>query len=90
MHCIALQINNRNENQKKINQENFILEKLKLDINSDVELISYQIEKANRFIGQYKFCVEVILGEKQTTYEVFIENLSSILTIIAFDHNRTT
>jgi hypothetical protein len=87
---LALQINNWNENQKKIDQERFILEKLKVDINSDIELISYQIEKANRFVSQYTFCIEVILGEKQTTYEVFIENLSSILTIIAFDQNRTT
>jgi hypothetical protein len=87
---LALQVNNWNENLKEIEQEKFILEKLKVDINSDLELISYQIDKANRFIGQYKFCVEVILGEKQTTYEEFIENLSSILTIIAFDQNRTT
>jgi hypothetical protein len=87
---LALQVNNWNENRKKIEQERFILEKLKVDLNSDINLISYQIEKGNKFIDQYKFCVDVLLGEKQSTYEEFVYNLSSILTIIAFDQNRTT
>ena len=87
---IALQVNNWNEDRKNRAQEKFILERLSIDLNSDLDLLSYQIDKASSFLEQYKFCTEVLLDETQTTREIFIENLSSILTILYFDQNRTT
>ncbi len=87
---IALQVNNWNENRKNLIQEKFILERLSVDLNSDLDLLSYQIDKASLFLKQYKFCTEVLLDERQTTRETFIENLSSILTILYFNQNRTT
>ena len=87
---IALQVNNWNEDRKNRTQEKFILERLSEDLNSDLDLLSYQIEKASAFLEQYKFCTEVLLDERQTTRETFIENLSSILTILYFNQNRTT
>ncbi|MCK0178918.1 DUF6090 family protein [Flavobacteriaceae bacterium S0862] len=87
---LALQVNNWNEIRKKRDQEKFILERIKVDLSSDLELITYQIDKANTFTKQLLFCVSVMLNEKQVTREEFIENLSSILTIFYFDQNRTT
>ena len=87
---IALQINNWNESRKQNIKERFILERLLIDLDSDMELVSYQIEKANLFNEQMKFCIDVILDKKQATLDEFIENLSPLLTIISFDQNRTT
>ena len=87
---IALQVNNWNQDRKNRIKEKFILEGLSVDLNSDYDLLSYQIDKASLFLEQYKFCTEVLLDERQTTREIFIENFSSILTILYFDQNRTT
>ena len=87
---LALQVNNWNEIRKKRVQERFILERIKADLSADMDLITYQIEKATTFTEQLLFCVAVMLDEKQVTREEFIENLSSILIILYFDQNRTT
>lgn len=87
---IALQINNWNQQRKDRNQEQFILERLKNDLASDIELISYQIEKSETFRKQYLFCIEVLLDEREATREEFMDNFSSITTILYFKPNRTT
>ena len=87
---IALQINNWNENRKDRNEEKFILERLQNDLESDIDLISYQMEKSNTFIKQYLFCIEVLLEEREATRSEFIDNFSSITTIVFFKQNRTT
>lgn len=87
---IALSINNWNENRKDRNQERFILERLQNDLLSDLDLISYQIEKNNAFIKQYLFCIDVLLEERQATRSEFMDNFRSITTVVFFKQNRTT
>lgn len=87
---IALQINNWNENRKQNIKERFILERLLIDLNSDMDLVTYQIEKAKLFNKQMMLCIDVILDKKQIALNQFVENLSPLLTILAFDQNRTT
>ena len=87
---IALQVNNWNESRKQNIKEKFILERLLTDLNSDMDLISYQINKANLFNEQMMFCIDVILNKKQAALMEFVENLSPLLTILSFDQNRTT
>ncbi|MDT0557221.1 DUF6090 family protein [Ichthyenterobacterium sp. W332] len=87
---IALQINNWNQQRKDKNQEQFILERLKNDLASDIELISYQMEKSETFRKQYVFCIEVLLNEREATREEFMDNFSSITTILYYKPNRTT
>jgi len=87
---IALSINNWNENRKKIAQEKFILEKLKVDLTSDIKAISIQIEFINTNKNELLFCVAALLGKTEPTREEFVSNLSSILTLIVFNQNRTT
>lgn len=87
---IALQVNNWNESRKQQIKEKFILERLLTDLDSDMDLISYQINKADLFNEQMIFCIEVILNKKQATQKEFLENMSPLLTILSFDQNRTT
>ena len=87
---IALQVNNWNEGRKQDIKETFIIERLITDLESDEGLITYQIEKANTFRTQLMFCVAVLLDNKQSTLDTFIDNMSPLLTILSFDQNRTT
>jgi len=87
---IALQINNWNENQKKAEQEHFILEKLKFDILLDSKAISNEIEQINKDITELTFCIDAILGKTEPTREDFIKNLNSLLTLTLFNQNQTT
>lgn len=87
---IALQVNNWNESRKQNSKKRFIIERLIIDLDSDKDLVSYQIDKANLFIEQMMFCVDVILNKKQATADEFVENFSPLLTILSFDQNRTT
>ena len=48
---LALQVNNWNQQRKDRNQEQFIIERLKNDLASDIELISYQMEKSEIVFG---------------------------------------
>jgi uncharacterized protein DUF6090 len=87
---IALSINNWNEKRKKNEQEKFILEKLQVDLASDISAISSQIEAIS--INKYEllFCIDALLGKTEPAREELVKNLSSILTIIVFNQNRTT
>ena len=87
---IALQINNWNENQKKIAQEHFILEKLKFDISLDLNSISIEIESINKNINELTFCTDAILDKTEPTRKDFMKNLNSLLTITLFNQNQTT
>lgn len=87
---IALQLNKWNEDYKKSTEEYFILDKLKLDIESDVTNISDQLEYNNVYINKYQFCLEVLAGKKEASNEKFKENLANILTIGNFNQNKTT
>ncbi|NIX65208.1 hypothetical protein HB672_09755 [Gaetbulibacter sp. S0825] len=87
---IALQINNWNENRKKIVQEVFILEKLQFDIALDLSAISIELTDIDNNINELTFCTDAILGKTEPTREEFIKNLNSLLTISLFDQNQTT
>ena len=71
---IALQINNWNENRKQNIKERFILERLLIDLNSDMDLVTYQIEKAKLFNKQMMLCIDVILDKKQIALNQFVES----------------
>ena len=75
--------------EKKNAQEQFILEKLKVDINSDVKAISYEMKLIKRSINQLTISTDAILGKTEPTREDFIKNLNSLLMVPSFDQNRT-
>lgn len=87
---IALQINNWNETRKQIAQEKFILEKLRVDLVSDINAIDLQMDLIADNTNELIFCVDAILGKSDPDREEFILNLNSLLTIVGFDQNRTT
>lgn len=87
---IALQINNWNETRKQISQEKFILEKLQVDLTSDIYAIDVQIDKIAANTNELIFCIDAMLGKSEPGREEFIRNLSSLLTLVNFDQNRTT
>lgn len=87
---IALQINNWNENRKKNVQEHYILEKLKVDLNSDIITISNEIQLIADAVNELMFCTDAILGKAEPSREELMLNLNSLLTLTNFDQNRTT
>lgn len=87
---IALQINKWNEDYKKSKEQYFILNKLKLDIESDTTHVSEEIENNDFAISQFHFCLEVLARKKEASIEEFRSNLEFILTIGNFDQNKTT
>jgi len=87
---IALSINNWNETRKNSIQENFILNKIRADINSDIKEITDKTARLQRDITNFKFCIEVLAHKKEVTREEFILKFGQILGIINFDQNTTT
>ena len=87
---IALQINNWNENRKIIAQEQFILERLKADINTDVNSILTQMEYINRSNKELTFIIDIILGNTDTDLQDFRKNLRALLAVNFFNQNKTT
>ncbi|GAA4268901.1 DUF6090 family protein [Hyunsoonleella aestuarii] len=87
---IALSINNWNENRKIIVQEQFILKRLKADINTDISSIVTQMEYNNRSKKELTFVIDVILGNTVTDLQNFRKNLRGLLAVNFFNHNKTT
>jgi hypothetical protein len=87
---IALSINNWNENRKIIAQEQFILERLKADIITDVNSILTQMEYINRSNKELTFIIDIILGNTDTDLQYFRKNLRALLAVNFFNHNKTT
>lgn len=87
---IALGINNWNENRKNQNEQYFLLNKLKSDIQSDVNEISMKISVGELNITNFKFCLEVLSRKKDVPREEFMSRFGGILGINYFDQNTTT
>ena len=87
---MALQINNWNENRKIIAQEQFILERLKVDITKDLNDISTELEYIKSNTGELTYCVDVILGNTESNLSNFRKNLNSLLEVNFFNQNKTT
>ena len=87
---IALSINNWNESRKEAIQEQFILTRLSADITSDISQVSNEIDLINKNSEELKFCIDVILRNKEASITVFRDSLKSILNLISFDQNKTT
>jgi hypothetical protein len=87
---IALQINNWNENRKKNAQEQFILERLKADITTDIQSISLQMATIKENTTELNFCLDVILGKSESSLSDFRKNLNPLLSLTFFNQNQTT
>jgi hypothetical protein len=87
---LALQVNNWNESRKEDKQEELILQKLELELSSDVDIIQRPIDFGREFIKEINFCLDVLSNRKQATNTEFHENFSSMLVKINFNMNRTT
>ncbi len=87
---IALQINNWNENRKKIAQEQYIFERLKVDIQTDLKVISSEMESISKSTRELTSCINVILGNTESSLIDFRTNLNSLLSLHFFNQNRTT
>ena len=87
---IALQINNWNENRKKNAQEQFILERLKVDITKDLNDISTELGYIKSNNKELTYCVDVMLGNTESNLSNFRKNLNSLLEVNFFDQNKTT
>jgi hypothetical protein len=87
---IALQINNWNENRKKIAQEQYIFERLKVDIQTDLKFISAEMEGIIINTKELTSCINVILGNTESSLMDFRKNLNSLLALNFFNQNRTT
>lgn len=87
---LALQVNNWNEKRKITEQEQFILQKLKVDLSLDVINISNEIKNIEVNITELTFCLDAILGKNNPSHADFIRNLNSLLTIISFNQNQST
>ena len=86
----ALQINTWNEDRKNRNEQHFLLNKLEMDIRSDVDEIGQKISRGEHGIANFIFCLEVLSRQKEVTHEEFMSSFGSILGINYFDQNTTT
>jgi Lhr-like helicase len=87
---IALQVNDWNEHRKQAVQEQFLLAKLKTDLNSDIKILTLAISGTEDRIREYKFCLDVLAGKTVGTIIDFKNNFHSILTLYRFNKNKTT
>jgi len=87
---IALSINNWNEEQKENNQERFILNKLGVDIKTDIFTIKKQIDVNAITITNFKYCLDILSNKTKADKKVFLDKFSNILTLGRFIQNKTT
>jgi len=87
---IALSINNWNEEQKENNQERFILNKLSVDIKTDVITIERSINENAITITNYKYCLDILSNKTKADKQVFLDKFSNILGVGHFIQNKTT
>jgi hypothetical protein len=87
---IALQINNWNQSRKEAKQEQLILKKLEVELQEDIKFVQNQIETGIIYIEDFKFCLDVLSNQKESSLEEFHKHFSSSIIMTLFDINRTT
>ena len=87
---IALSINNWNEEQKENNQKLFILNKLGVDIKTDIFTIKEEINVNAITITNYKYCLDILSNKIKADKQAFLDKFSNILSIGHFIQNKTT
>ena len=87
---IALQINNWNENRKMQNEEAFILEKLKTNIEDDIEAITGLRTLNKLYADQFKVCLDILANKKIATKDEFLANFKNMYNIGEFVQNKFT
>ena len=87
---IALQINNWNEERKENKQERFILQKLQIDINSDIINIDNQIRVNKSNLLDFKKAAGILLNHEVGDISKFKDKISNVLNISGFNQKQTT
>jgi hypothetical protein len=87
---IALQINNWNQSRKEAKQEQLILKKLEVELQEDIKMIQNQIASGIIYIEDFRFCLDVLSNQKESSLEEFNQRFSSSMIMVLFDMNRTT
>ena len=87
---IALSINNWNEVRKENKQERFILQKLLIDINSDIIYIENQISVNKSNIPDFKKAANILLNHEVGDISEFRDKISNVLNISGFNQIQTT
>jgi len=87
---IALQINNWNEERKENKQEHFILQKLLIDINSDIINIDNQISVNESNLSDFKKAAGILLNHEVGDINTFRDKISNVLNLSIFNQKQTT